>query len=122
MRAKRKLLPGQPGTQKLLAQYGDDLVCVRYRYDPDAKKRIKTVELIVDEAPWQKNPRRIPPNKIVGIRVNYSETELRRLVKAAGGKWNPRKQLWLLPYREVKELNLTGRIREGGPPTSHSGK
>ncbi len=28
------------------------LVCVRYRYDAERKKRYKTVEIIVDEAPW----------------------------------------------------------------------
>jgi hypothetical protein len=39
--------PGEPGTQKLLAKYGNRLVSVRYRYDPANGKRYKTVELIV---------------------------------------------------------------------------
>jgi hypothetical protein len=41
--------PGEKGTQKLARQYGERLVCIRYRYDAARKKRFKTVELIVDE-------------------------------------------------------------------------
>ena len=44
--------PGQRGTQKLAALYGDRLVCVRYRYDAASGTRYKTVELIVDQAAW----------------------------------------------------------------------
>ena len=44
--------PGQRGTQKLAALYGDRLVCVRYRYDAASGARYKTVELIVDQAAW----------------------------------------------------------------------
>ena len=40
--------PGQPGTKSLVAQYGERLVCVRYRYDAQKRRRFKTVELIVD--------------------------------------------------------------------------
>ena len=47
MRTRLHLKPGQKGTKQLLAQYGDTLVCVRYRYDEQRKKRFKTVELIV---------------------------------------------------------------------------
>ena len=54
MRTQRKLKPGQPGTKKLTAQYGAQLVCVRYRYDEQQKRSFKTVELIVEEAPWEK--------------------------------------------------------------------
>jgi hypothetical protein len=47
MRTLLHLKPGKKGTKQLLAQYGDRLVCVRYRYDAQRKKRFKTVELIV---------------------------------------------------------------------------
>ena len=33
MRARLILKPGQRGTKKLCAEYGERLVCVRYRYD-----------------------------------------------------------------------------------------
>jgi len=40
-----KLKPGQKGTKALSEQYGDALICVRYRYDEVSRTRIKTVEL-----------------------------------------------------------------------------
>ncbi len=42
------LVPGQKGTVGLYNKYGEDLVCVRYRYNEDGF-RIKTVELVVDK-------------------------------------------------------------------------
>jgi hypothetical protein len=53
MRVRLKLKPGQRGTKHLSRQYGDRLVCVRYRYDEETKKRYTTVELIVAEEPWK---------------------------------------------------------------------
>jgi len=51
-RTRLSLRPGERGTKKLLAEYGDPLVCVRYRYDERNARRFKTVELVVEEAPW----------------------------------------------------------------------
>jgi hypothetical protein len=34
-----RLKPGQKGTKRLLAQYGDRLICVRYRYDAEVAVR-----------------------------------------------------------------------------------
>jgi hypothetical protein len=50
MRTRLTLKPGERGSKRLLSRFGDRLVCVRYRYDATARKRLKTVELIVDEA------------------------------------------------------------------------
>ncbi|MEJ5346981.1 MAG: hypothetical protein WHS83_18885 [Chloroflexus sp.] len=52
MRTRLKLKPGQRGTKKLQALYGDRLICVRYRYDIATGRRLKTIELIVDEKVW----------------------------------------------------------------------
>jgi hypothetical protein len=49
MRTRLTLRPHQRGAQQLLAQYGNRLVCVRYRYEAQQQKRVKTVELIVEE-------------------------------------------------------------------------
>jgi hypothetical protein len=65
METRLKLCPGQNGTKKLVKQYGEKLVCVRYRYDAARKKRYKTVELIVDEAPW--NPKDAARNALAGV-------------------------------------------------------
>jgi hypothetical protein len=110
MRTKRTLLPGQPGTKNFVDKYGNNLVCVRYRYDLQQKKRITTVELVVEEKPWEINSQKIPKNKIMNVQIAYSETYLQRLVKAAGGRWNRAKRAWELPYKVVVELGLTDRI------------
>jgi len=52
MEVKATIKPGQNGTKRYTRQYGDQLVCVRYRYDKSRKKRLTTVELIVDEQDW----------------------------------------------------------------------
>lgn len=115
MRIRLKLLPGKKGTKKLLLKYGKQLVCVRYRYDTERKKRYKTVELIVEEVPWTPATDRIKTNrvymdKIVAVRVEYGETELRDLVRNAGGKWKNEEKVWELPYRKVRELGLQKRM------------
>ena len=48
METRLTLRPGQNGTKKLLERYGTRLVRVRYLYDPQAGRRLKTVELIVE--------------------------------------------------------------------------
>jgi hypothetical protein len=60
---KRTLLPQQNGTKKFIAQYGDRLVCVRYRYNTKQQRKITTLEVVVDERPWSPDPQRIHPNK-----------------------------------------------------------
>jgi hypothetical protein len=52
MEVKVTLKPGQNGTKHLVEQYGDQLICVRYRYDKVKRKRYKTIELIIDEQAW----------------------------------------------------------------------
>jgi hypothetical protein len=53
MKTTKKLMPGQPGTKKLVEQYGSDLVCVRYRYDSEQRLKFKTIELIVEKGQWR---------------------------------------------------------------------
>lgn len=108
MQARSKLKPGQKGTRKLVKLYGSRLVCVRYRYDEQSRKRFKTVELIVEESQWTPPP--IKPDKLVGVRVELNETELQRKVKHAGGKWFPQHKVWHLRYDQAVALGLEARI------------
>jgi len=113
--ARRKLRPGQAGTKKLLSEYGEKLLCVRYRYDAANKRRIKTVELIIEETSWQPRPAKIPLNQIMHLRIKYGEVALGKQVRAAGGKWNRDIRAWELPYQEVLKLGLSERIVDGQP-------
>jgi hypothetical protein len=85
-------------------------VCVRYRYDETTQERWKTVELIIEKSHWEPPPPRWRDDTLVAIRVAAQEREVRKQVKAVGGKWNPRKVVWELPYGQVVALGLTGRV------------
>ena len=110
MRPRLHLTPGQNGTKQLLAQYGDGLICVGYRDDPQRKKRFKTVELLGAERDWE--PPRPPyaDHQSVGVRIGFAEVAVRERAKQAGGKWNPDRKVWELRYREAVALKLTTRI------------
>ena len=101
--------PGQPGTKKLMQTYGDDLVCVRYRYDEELRQRIKTVEIAVDRAEWDI---RRPANddEFVDVRGAEGEDLLRRAVLLAGGRWQETGDLWRLRRREAAALGILTRI------------
>jgi len=119
MKTRLLLRPGQNGTKKLVARYGDRLLAVRYRYDEEKRKRFKTVELIVDEVPWEpptgasERRYRRQYHDLVGVRVHWHETELRERLKQAGAIWRPRQKLWEASYSTVVMLEITDRIESG---------
>ena len=120
MLMSKKLNPGQPGTKRLVSQYGARLMCVRYRYDALQGKRFKTVELIIEESPWQPPVRLFEDDEIVAILIEFNEINWRNRVKMAGGKWNPNLKLWEIPYGQVRKLGLTERIQQSN--VSDNGK
>jgi hypothetical protein len=116
MRTRLTIRPHQRGAKRLLAQYGDRLVCVRRRYDVEQKKRWKTIELIIEEHDWEPRGALPAADQMMRLRVAGGERELRRQVKAAGGKWRPQQQVWELRDEQVVVLGLTERI--GQEPAS----
>ncbi len=111
MKTRARLKPGQKGTKKLLAQYGDRLVCVRYRYDEATRRRIKTVELIVDEAYWEPPPRpNFPPMTVVPVKINIDEPKLQDLARKAGARWDPKKKVWWVQFANIAGTRLEKRI------------
>lgn len=110
MRTRLIRQPGQPGTKRLVAEYGAKLICVRYRYDETIGRRLKTVELIVEETPYTPTTISYKPQTIVGLQVGFEEAEVKRLVKAAGAKWNPTRRVWEIRYDKAEVLELTSRI------------
>lgn len=108
----RKIAPGQKGAIKLHEQFGDRLLCVRYCYDHQLRKRFKTVELIVEESDWMPPPAPFAANAIVGVRVQLAEVDIQRLVKQAGGKWNPARKLCDMRYDQAIKLKLKDRIEK----------
>jgi hypothetical protein len=116
-RTRLTLKPGRPGTKRLVAEYGERLVCVRYRYDDENKRRCKTVELIVDEISWPPRPPAEPhlPDDEVRITVEPSEKALRDVILRLRGTWIPAQNTCRLPYELATLLNLTPRIVAGKP-------
>ncbi|MBN1155129.1 hypothetical protein JXB12_09460 [candidate division KSB1 bacterium] len=107
---RKTVLPGDPGTMKLVAEYGDRLICVRYKYDVEGRRRYKTVELIIEEDVWEPDFTRIPANKFVKLAVDYEEFEIRRKIKSFGGRFNWSERVWELQYMYALQLGLEDRI------------
>lgn len=120
MRTRLIRQPGQPGTKKLVEQYGSELVCVRYRYDDQRGKRYKTVELIVEESSYSPSSPTLKPEAIVGLRIGLNESGLQKKIKQAGGTWNRSRQLWEIRYDRVVELSLEERIAHEERSTNRS--
>ncbi len=110
MKIQRTMVPGQPGTKKLVNQYGADLICVRYRYDIKSKQRLTTVEIVVDRQEWSLNESRVSPQKNVYLKIAYGEKELAQKVKSLGGQWDRGKKAWKLSYKYAQLLRLEDRI------------
>jgi hypothetical protein len=117
METRVTLRPGDRGTKKLVQEFGQKLLCVRYRYDPVRRMRHKTVELVVESAPWDPVRQSLDgrggsggrPPVLVGVRVEYREEELRRRIKAGGGRWLPGQRLWVLPLTLARKLDVAQR-------------
>lgn len=88
MITRLKLKPGQKGTKALVEQYGDDLVCIRYRYDEASRTRIKTVELVVEKKQLPPQAQSIKDDAIVPVQIAYGEKILGKMARSAGGKWD----------------------------------
>ena len=116
MKVRLKLNPGDQGTKKLHALYGDKLLCVRHRYDAGQERRYKTVDIVVEEIPWKPNTppaaAASPADGLVAVQVEYCEKNLQQRVRNAGGKWEPTRKHWLLRQDRAVELGLEDRVSE----------
>lgn len=110
MKTRLILKPGHRGTKRLTEKYGDALVCVRFRYDAVTRQRLKTVELIIERTDWEPPPEKLSVDTIVALRIEGYETELRKKVKSAAGKWNSEKRLWFVRYGDIAGTELEKHI------------
>jgi hypothetical protein len=110
MITRLKLKPGQRGTKSLVEQYGDSLVCVRYRYDSVSRTRIKTVELIVEKKQLVSSKQIFNNSDIVPVQIAYGEKELQRQIRSLGGKWDSAVKLWYVAYGKIKGTELEKHI------------
>jgi hypothetical protein len=134
MRTRLVLKAGDKGTRKVVREFGDRLICVRYRYDEVGRRRLKTAEIVIEEVPWDPGSKcrsrseqgeakqgsagsastsdgpTDGDEKRVTIQILYGERSLRALVKEAGARWLPDDRLWELELGAVRRLGLEGRM------------
>jgi len=110
MKAYAHLKPGQNGTKRLVSEYGDKLLCVRYRYDEVHGVKLKTVEIIVDEKPVR-TPR-FKDNDLVPVHVAYGETELRQRLRMLQAQWDAERKLWYVRFGLIRGTVLEERLAE----------
>ncbi len=106
----RKLKPGQSGTKKFLSQYGERLVCVCYRYDARAGKCVKTVEIVVEENDWLPPAQRYRPDEVVWLRTGFVDHSTEQRIRAAGGKWDSKRCVWLIRFEAAVTLGLSAHV------------
>ncbi len=106
MTATVKLRPGQKGTKRLVAEHGDALLCVRYRYDKQNRTRLKTIELIIEKKTWKPTVNRFHDNSLVPVHIEYHNNELREKAKAVQGKWDPKARAWYIQFGKIKGTEL----------------
>ena len=104
-RVAKKIKPSQRGAIKLARSYGSELLCVRYRENPEGTERLTTVELVVERVVIQKRD-----DPIVSFKIRHDEMDLRRLAMSKGAKYDPKNFMWKLPRSEVLRMGLKSRI------------
>ena len=125
MEMLRVLRPGQNGTKQLLKEYGDKLLCVRYRYNYQTHKCYKTIELVISEQDWTPpapHPEEERPPKLterinireVAVRIDWQEKSLQQAMREIGGRWDRKKRYWYAQENLVKRLGLEDRIVRRG--------
>ncbi len=81
--------------EAIVNEVNDDLFEILHNARPNKTKKskpqqvmltYKTIEIIIENKPWQANAKKIPQNKNMDIRIGYNEIELRSRIKACGGK------------------------------------
>ena len=110
MITRLKLKPGQKGTKALTEKYGEDFVCVRYRYDETSRTRIKTVEIIVERKQLAPSAKSKKAETLVPVQIAYGDTKLGKMARVAGGTWDADVKLWFIKYGNIKGTELEKHI------------
>jgi len=116
MKVRKTITAGQQGSQKYLRIWGKQLLNVRYRENIEAKTILTTIEIIVDERPLpppgvqQRGFLAAREKNVVGVKINFDETDLRQKVKDHGGQWSTKNKLWFMSRQQAIALGLKDRI------------
>jgi hypothetical protein len=62
------------------------------------RKKVKTVEIIVQEGEWTPPKARYQAGTIVPLQIGLQEKSLQDKVQELGGRWDREQHLWFIPY------------------------
>lgn len=110
-RVTKTLWPPQPGTIKLAQQYGESLLCVRYRHDASGLRRITTVELVVGEAAVIGHRAH---SRLYAVHIAQTDEGMRQQAQGRGASWDPQSRQWIMNGALVKALGLEHHARPLG--------
>lgn len=107
-KVKQSIPAGHRGARRMFERFGEDLLCVRYRYDGNGN-RITTAEIIIDRAKIRpKNPPVDLPT-LEGLGKKQSREVLRNLGYRPG---MPEKEKALIITKARKLVQLLGKVKE----------
>ncbi len=107
---RKTMRPGEKGTHRFVRDWGERLVCVRYRFDPKSRVRCTTVELVAaNPRPWSP-PRRPAPSTWVALRIDGDDRKAVRKLRDARAWWDRETGLWRTRYDVAERLRLRNRI------------
>jgi len=112
----KTIAAGQQGSRKFQRAWGKQLLNVRYRENQRSYTIITTIEIVVDERP--RPPKGVDQHRylaqrdqtVVGVKINFEETDLRKKIKASGGVWDLKHKLWFVYRPKAIALGLKERI------------
>ena len=104
-RVAKKMKPSQRGAIKLARMHGKELLCVRYRENPEGTERLTTVELVVERVVIQKRD-----DPVVSFKLRQDELDLRHQAMAKGARYDGKNYMWKLRRSEVLRMGLKNRI------------
>ena len=108
-RVTKTMSPDQPGAIKLARQFGESLICVRYRCNAESTTRYTTVELLLHEAPIQRS---LDARKLVQVQMPWDDAQLRKKAADMGALWDCITKRWTMPLYAARMLGLTERLRK----------
>ena len=108
-RVTKTMSPDQPGAIKLAREYGESLICVRYRCNAELTTRYTTVELLLQETPIQRSTEAL---KLIQVQMPWDDAELRKKAAEMGASWNCNTKRWTMPLYVARALGLTERVRK----------
>ena len=105
LRVAKRIAPGKDGAKRFSLRYGEQLVCVRHRFDQDGNTRYTTVELLIETTPVVRTG-----DREVELRLGSTEKTTRSLLLACGGRWDAGRRHWIVARKVAKSLGLLDRV------------